>query len=264
MWRFRKNNLLINEKDRLFVHKVHLERLLHAKTHIKNKGPEIPYFMKNKLSKKEIMRVLEKKRCYENSIIFSRLLAINKALSPYSKSNRPVYCPAFDKKKHNYNKKEIQKDIYKLNYFIFKRLVNEKPFYPTSHLFEMNDFENYLRGNIKRQHIANPNLKFATFKQFKNNIVKNYKRCNSAKMIRTNFEERNNEATIDKVNNNNNKNNYSYAYYTYGMKHNKSYNNIRNNNNISYNNSTRANSKIGRALSRCQSAYGLGNRNNIK
>ena len=111
MWRFRKNNLLVNEKDKLFVHKVHLERLLHAKTHIENKGPEIPYFMKNKLSKKEIMRVKEKKRCYENGIIFSRLLEINNALSPYSKSNKPAYCPAFDKKKHNFDKKEKLKAI---------------------------------------------------------------------------------------------------------------------------------------------------------
>ena len=41
---------LINDKDKLFVHRVHLERLLNAKTHIQNKGPETPYFMKNKLS----------------------------------------------------------------------------------------------------------------------------------------------------------------------------------------------------------------------
>ena len=49
MWRFRKNNLLVNEKDKLFVHKVHLERLLHAKTHIQNKGPKMPFFLKNKI-----------------------------------------------------------------------------------------------------------------------------------------------------------------------------------------------------------------------
>ena len=121
MWRLRKNNLLVNEKDKLFVHKIHLERLLHAKTHIENKGPETPYFMKNKLSKKEIMRVKEKKRCYENNIIFSRLLAINNTFSPYSKINKPQYCPALDKIRHNFDKIERQNDIYKNNQLLFKK-----------------------------------------------------------------------------------------------------------------------------------------------
>ena len=265
MWRFRKNNLLVNEKDKLFVHKVHLERLLHAKTHIQNKGPEIPYFMKNKLSKREILRVREKKRCYENSIIFSRLLEINNALSPYSKSNQPVYCPAFDKKKHNFEKLEKQKAIYKHNQFLFNRLISEKPFYPTQRLFEISDFENYLRGNIRRQHIANPNIRFATFKQFKKNIVRNYKlkRCNSAKIFRPTLVSRN-----DGIENEKNDNYDNYSNYTLGMIYNKSYNNLmknksskRNNNNISYN-STRPASKIGKGLSRCQSAFSIRNRKN--
>ena len=261
MWRFRKNNLLVNEKDKLFVHKVHLERLLHAKTHIENKGPEIPYFMKNKLSKKEIMRVKEKKRCYENGIIFSRLLEINNALSPYSKLNKPAYCPAFDKKKHNFDKKEKLKAIYKHNQFLFHRLINEKPFYPTQHLFEINDFENYLRGNIKRQHLANPNLRFVTFNQFKKNIVKNYnlKRSSSAKIFRPLFDTRNDGYSLEK-----NKNNYSN--YTQALGYNRSYNNIlmkkkKNNSNNSFN-STMHTSKMGRTLSRCQSAFSLRNRNN--
>lgn len=259
MWRFRKNNLLINEKDKLFVHKVHLERLLHAKTHIQNQGPDIPYFMKNKLSKKEILRVKEKKRCYENSIIFSRLLEINNALSPYSKSNKPIYCPAFDKKKHNFDKKEKLKAIYKHNQFLFKRLINEKPFYPTKHLFEINDFENYIRGNIKRQHIDNPNIRFATFKQFKKNIIKNYnlKRSNSAKIFRTIIDSRN-DGYFDKNLNN-------YSNYTHGLGNNRSYNNIMMKNNKKTNNnsfsSTMHTSKIGRTLSRCQSAFTIRNKN---
>ena len=261
MWRFRKNNLLINEKDKLFVHKVHLERLLHAKTHIQNKGPEIPYFMKNKLSKREILRVKEKKRCYENSIIFSRLLEINNALSPYSQSNKPLYCPAFDKKKHNYNKFEKIKAIQKHNQFLFYRLISEKPYYPAQRLFDINDFEMYLRGNIKRQHIPNPNLRFVTFKQFKKNIIKNYKlrRCNSAKHFSPTYISRNEGYE-------NEKNNDNYSNFTMGMTHNKSYNNVmgKNNkksNNISFN-STRPNSKIGRVLTRCQSAFSIRNRNN--
>jgi hypothetical protein len=262
MWRFRKNNLLINERDELFVHKVHLERLLHAKTHIQNKGPDIPYFMKNKLSKKETMRVKERKRCYENSIIFSRLLEINKACSPYSKTNTPLYCPAFDKKKHNFDKIEKQNELNKHNEFLFNRFVKEKSFYPTQHLLDINDFENYLRGNIKRQHIANPNIRFATFSQFKKNISRNYilRRSNSAKTFRNNYEPKTDPLKMEK----NDKNNYSNFS---NIVPNKNYNNRlkknkRNNNNIS-SNSTATASKMGRSLSRCQSAFILRNKNNF-
>ena len=185
MWRIRKNNLIINDKDKLFVHRVHLERLLHAKTHIKNKGPEIPYFMKNNLSKKELMRVNERKRCYENALIFSRLLEINNSISPYSKTIRPIYCPCFDKKKYDFNKTEKKKNLYKQNSFIFTRLIHEKSYYPTNRFLNTNNFEIYLKDIIKRQRSDNPNINFATFKQFKKNIKKSYKlkKSYSAEML---------------------------------------------------------------------------------
>lgn len=258
MWRIRKNNLLVNEKDKLFVHKVHLERLLHAKTHIQNKGPDIPYFMRNNLSKREIMRVKERKRCYENSIIFSRLLEINKTFSPYSKIHKPKYCPAFDKKRHYFDKIEKQRDIYNHNQFLFNRLVNEKSFYPTKLLFKVNDYENYIRGNIKRQHYDNPNIKFASFNQFKKNIIRNYnyKRSNSLQMSRPTITSRN-DGLIPDNNNYSNDNN--------GIEYNKSYNNIirkdikKNNNNNSFI-STNQTSKMGRTMSRCQSALSIRNK----
>ena len=259
MWRLRKNNLLVNEKDKLFVHKVHLERLLHAKTHIENKGPETPYFMKNKLSKKEINRVKEKKRCYENNIIFSRLLAINNAFSPYSKINKPLYCPAFDKKRHNFDKIERERNICRQNKFIFERLINEKTFYPVKQILDMSDYENYLRGNLKK-HFDNPNINFATFDRFKKNILNNYRfrRCNSTKAC-------NNSKNI-RFDKNNEENKTDLGFNT---GHNKSYNNLLMNNNInkknnsnnSYN-STMLTSKMGK-LSRCQSAFNVRNKRNI-
>ena len=175
MWRFRKNNLIINDKDKLFVHKVHLERLLHAKTHIKNKGPEIPYFMKNNLSKKELIRVQQRKRCYENALIFSRLLEINKSISPYSQSYRPIYCASFDKKKYDFNKTEKRRNIYKQNSFLYSRSIHEKSYYPTSNLLNTNNFEIYLKQIIKRQRTDNPNINFATFSQFKKNVKRRLK-----------------------------------------------------------------------------------------
>ena len=175
MWRIRKNNLIINDKDKLFVHRVHLERLLHAKTHIKNKGPEIPYFMKNKLSKKELLRSKERKRCYENAIIFSRLLEINKSISPYSRTHRPAYCASFDLKKYNFNKTERKNDLAKSNLFLFSRLVQEKSHYLTKDILKENNYEMYLKQIIRRQRTDNPNIDFASFTQFKRNIEKNYK-----------------------------------------------------------------------------------------
>ncbi len=256
MWRFRKNNLLVNEKDKLFVHKVHLERLLHAKTTIKNKGPEIPYFMKNKLSKKEILRVKEKKRKYENSLIYSRLIDINNSFSPYSQVFRPKYCPAFDKKKHFFEKIEKMKELNKHNKFLFNRFLNEKSFYPTKLFFRTNDFENYLKGIIKKP-FDNPNLKFATFSQFKNNIVKsiNYNRCNSSRATRSVLITRNdNDWDVSELGND-----IDFSNYT----HKKSgFNTIRadarnNSNSIISTNHT---SKMRNNLSRCQSAFSYKNR----
>ena len=48
MWRIRKNNLIINEHDNFFSHRTHLEKLLYAKPHVQNKGPKMPFFLKNK------------------------------------------------------------------------------------------------------------------------------------------------------------------------------------------------------------------------
>ena len=175
MWRVRKNNLLINNKDKLFVHRVHLERLLNAKTHIQNKGTETPYFMKNHLSNRELLRQKEWKRCHDNAQMFSRLMEINNSISEYSKTYRPMYCASFDRKKYDFDKIERKRNIDKENTFLFWRLVREKPFYSTSQILSSTGFEAYLKEIIKRQRTDNPNMFFVTFNQFKKNIKKNYK-----------------------------------------------------------------------------------------
>jgi hypothetical protein len=175
MWNFRKNNLLVNDKDKLFIHRVHLENLLHAKSYINNKGKETPYFIKYKLSRRKFLRDQESKINYENSIIFSRLVEINKSISPYSSTYRPIYCASFDRKKYTYNESEKRREIFKDNLNLFKRLVHEKSFYITKKILKSNDFELYLKEIIKRQRTDNPNIKFATFYQFKKNLSKNYK-----------------------------------------------------------------------------------------
>ena len=171
MWNFRKNNLIINDSDTFFVHKVHLERLLHTKTHIKNKGPELPYFIKNKLSIKESLRTKERKRLYENKILFSRLLDIDNSMSNYSRYNQPVYCPAFDKRRYTFDKKEKAKNTKRQNKAIFTRLLKQKSHYPTDLFLNLNNYVNHIRENIKRQRNDNPNINYATFDQFKQNII---------------------------------------------------------------------------------------------
>lgn len=252
MWRFRKNNLIINDKDNLFVHKVHLERLLYAKPHIQNKGPEIPYFMKYKLSQKELLKVKERKRCYENGIIFYRLLEIDKSASPYSIKNQPAYCPAFDKKKHYFDKLEKLRDLTKENQFLFSRLVSERSYYPSKHHFNINDFEIYLRNNIKRTRMDNPNIKFATFTEFRRNLSKNYnlKKSYSTGMISGARLHNKKKLNIDIKSRNNNNNNMIYGYTSF--RSNKHINLNKNKNNVF---STMIQTKKEKNLNRCQSAF---------
>lgn len=267
MWRIRKNNLIINDKDKLYVHRVHLERLLHSKTHIKNKGPEMPYFMKNNLSKKELIRVKERKRCYENALIFSRLLEINRSISPYSKTYRPVYCPSFDRKKYDFDKTERRRDLHKENTNLFSRLIHERSFYPTSRLLKENDYEIYLKEIIKRQRNDNPNINFATFSQFKKNIRRSYKlkKSNSAEMLEPafiiskrginetdTFSRNNNNLNYGCTSNLNNKNHKIINEYKYKR------------NNMMGTTTTMISTRRGKGtLSRCQSAFLRGQNNNF-
>ena len=259
MWRIRKNNLIINDKDKLFVHRVHLERLLHAKTHIKNKGPEIPYFLKNNLSKKELIRVNERKRCYENALIFSRLLEINNSISPYSQTHRPIYCPSFDKKKYDFYKTEQRKVLHRQNSCIFSRLIHEKSYYPTTSLLNYNNYLIYLKDIIKRQRTDNPNINFATFSQFKKNIKRSYKlkKSNSSELLRQaclNSKRKVNET--DTFSRNNNNMNYGYTSNLNDKTY-KVINEYKSKmNNMIATSSTMITTKRGKnTLSRCQSAF---------
>lgn len=270
MWRIMKNNLVINDKDKLFVHRVHLENLLHAKSYINNKGKETPYFIKYKLSRRKFLRDQESKINYENSIIFSRLVEISKSISPYSSTYRPMYCASFDRKKYTFNKSEKEREISKDNLNLFKRLIQEKSFYTTKNILKSNDFELYLKEIIKRQRTDNPNIKFATFYQFKKNLAKNYKLKKSystGMLIPACFNKNNknhNTETIPVPNsrNLNIKRNYSSTS-------NFNDNNVRCINEYKFKGknskntmSTMNSSKKGKNLSRCQSAFLKKNINN--
>lgn len=259
MWNFRKNNLLVNDKDKLFIHKVHLENLLHAKSYINNKGRETPYFIKFKLSKRKSIRDQERKINYENSILFSRLVEINKSISPYSSTYRPDYCASFDRKKYTFIASEKKREISRQNLSIFRRLIQEKSFYTTKNILKANETEMNLKKIIKRQRTDNPNINFATFYQFKKNLTKQYnlKKSYSSGMLVPN---KNNICGIIPIqisrNAVNNKNHYQTS------NHNENNNNFKCINEyklkakpMNKTLSTMNTTKKGKNLSRCQSAY---------
>ena len=248
MWNFRKNNLIINDSDNFFVHKVHLERLLHTKTHIKNKGPELPFFIKNKLSLKEALRSKERKRCYENTILFSRLLEIDNSMSNYSRYNKPVYCPAFDKLRYNFTKKEKAKNTKRQNKVIFTRLLKQKSHYPTNLFLNLNNYINHIRENIKRQRNDNPNINYATFDQFKQNIIN--KRYSLKKSYSTEYYE------PMYLNNKRNIYNYDTDIILRNNKADKGFPSAKSNkdNNIGTL-STMVTVRPGKSMSRCQSSF---------
>jgi len=263
MWNFRKNNLLVNDKDKLFVHRVHLENLLHAKSYINNKGRETPYFIKYKLSKRKSLRDRERKINYENSIIFSRLVEINKSISPYSSTYRPIYCASFDRTKYTFNESEKKREICKENLSLFRRLIEEKPFYTTKNILKANDNEMYLKEIIKRQRTDNPNINFATFYQFRKNLAKNYnlkRSCSTGMLLPSYLKNKNNNiygtipATASSRNILNKKNHCSTTNYNdmnYKLINEYKFKGKPINKTLSTTNTT----KKGKSLSRCQSAY---------
>ena len=256
-----KNNLIINEKDNLFVHRIHLEKLLRAKPHVQNKGPEMPYFMKNKLSIKHFLRSNEQKRFYENAVIFSRLLKIDNSISDYGPENKPIYCAAFDRKKYNFDKTERMRNTQRENSQLFTRLIKQKTYYPIQDLLNANYFEKRLKKHLLKQKFDNPNINFATFSQFKKNLVKKLKikKSHSVEYIEPSYlDER--YYNYNYINNSKNdtelidKNNCCFSYAGFSAKSFKDNINKQSNNGcLSTMITTKA--KVGKDISRCQSAF---------
>ena len=255
MWRFRKNNLIIRDSDNFFAHKAHLEKLLHAKPVIQNDSPKIPSFFKKKISTKQSLISRRRKLCLENAQIFNRLLEINNSISNYSYKYKPSYCAAFDKKKFIFNKIKKFKNRLQENSNLFSRLVKQKSHYPTQLFLNINDYENYIRRNIRRQRGDNPNIKYATFKQFKINIIKRYglSNCHSSENIKSsNIHKRRLNCDTDIMSRNKN--------YDCGISPMKSYKDINTNNNYTGSLSTMITIKPSKNISRAQSAFMRGRR----
>jgi hypothetical protein len=178
MWNLINNNYICNEKDILRVHKIHLENLLNKKSYLNNKGPEIPYFLKNKLSLKELIRSNQSRINNDNHIMYKKLKHMANNPSPYSKfTNMPKYCPALDKLRFNYSKIERDNNIYNENESFFKRFSSKKSIYSTKKFLKQNEYENYLKNNISNSRfLPDIPLRMVTFRQFKSNLLRQTKK----------------------------------------------------------------------------------------
>ena len=172
-------------------------------------------------------------------------------ISNYSYKYKPSYCAAFDKKKFIFNKIKKFKNRLQENSNLFSRLVKQKSHYPTQLFLNINDYENYIRRNIRRQRDENPNINYATFHQFKNNIIRTYglqKSCSTEYIQPLNLKKRKfayyNSDIISR-----NKN------YEYGLTSLKSYKDINTNNNYTRSLSTMITIKPSKNMSRSQSAF---------
>ena len=122
MWNMINNNFICGEKDLFRSYKVHLENLLHKKSDLDNKGPEIPFFLKNQLSKKGLIIIKESKINNDNYIINKKLKFMSNSPSPYSKYyNMPKYSQALAKQRFNSKLKERNISIHNENISFYKR-----------------------------------------------------------------------------------------------------------------------------------------------
>jgi len=178
MWNLINNNYICNEKDILRSHKIHLENLLNKKSCLNNKGPEIPYFLKNKLSLRELIRSNQSRINNDNHIMYKKLMYMAHNPSPYSKyTNIPKYCPALDKQRFNYSKIERDNNIYNENESFFKRFSSKKSIYSNKKFLKQSEYENYLKSIISNSRfLPDIPLRLVTFRKFKSNLLKQTKK----------------------------------------------------------------------------------------
>ena len=258
MWNLINNNFICSEKDILRNHKIYLENLLHKKSYINNKGPETPYFLKNKISLKGLIKDNDTKINNDNHILHKKLMLTLSSPSLYSKCNNlPKYCPAFDKQRFNFDKIERDINIYNDNTKFYKRFSSKQSIYSSKKFFKKNEYEKYLKKNISySKFLPNIPLRLCTFKQYKLNLINEMKKIKGNKKNRNEFKKSNNRNKFlfksnssDNIYMNKNKNKINLIEY---IKNNNFLN--KSNNNLSTNNLYLFNSNISRNKKRSQSA----------
>ena len=144
MWNRLFSNTLCNEKERLRIHKVQLERLMLTKPKINIQPPHIPKFLLTKYAQKEIQKNIQNKIAHDNFIIYKKLDHLQRSKSPYSKNKETDFLDENMKMHHKSNyffhlQKEL--NLAKDNHRLYKIFLAKKSFYPTKNFLERNNFK---------------------------------------------------------------------------------------------------------------------------
>lgn len=224
MWNLLYSNKTCNSKNRFRDHKEHIDRIHLAKPMIDTSEPSKPKFFSNGAKKKVMKHETDRKITYENELLYSKMKELHNKPSPYSQSqNVPIRCPAFDHKAVQYRDKRKYLDIYEANQKLRKRFLSAKPTYKTSEYIK--DFKH---SNVYKENICNkdnnPNLGYATYKQFKKKLTIAIER----EEMLTNENDLYVNANYYKMNNNNNDN------HSHNISYNNTVNDFRNMSNKKY------------------------------
>ena len=125
--------------------------------------------------------------------------------SPYSPCmNIPSRCPAFDRNAIEFKKRKNQSDITNSNKKLRKRFQSAKPTYNTKQMMKESSYNDYLKHNISNFTI-NPNIKYATYNQFKKNLTIAIER----ETINPYYDSKHDVSCFTSINNNKDNNNFS-------------------------------------------------------
>ena len=187
-----KANKPMNQFNQYLKHKGHLERIYLSKSLINNKCPIVPSFFQKGLKNKGKELENKFKITNDNKVLFKKIINTANSKSKYNQIfNTPSKCPAFERK----DKIQIRrfKNIINENYLFYKILRKTK-----STLDNSKNEEDYLHSRYYKYNIcnnnsySNPNLDFATYRQFHRNVKITFKDRLFNK-ISKNFHNKNNQ-----------------------------------------------------------------------
>ena len=205
MWNMVFANKTCNEFNRFKEHRDFLEKLSQTRHAIDTKAPVKPKFFANGAKKKVMKRETEREINYQNRILYNKMHELSTKPSPYSPCmNIPSRCPAFDRNAIDFKKRKNQRDITNCNQKLRKRFQSTKPTYNTKQMMKESSYNDYLKHNICNFTI-NPNIKYATYPQFKKNLTIAIERDN----INPHYDSEHNVSCYTSINNNKENNNFS-------------------------------------------------------
>jgi len=180
MWNTQYSNSRCNEINKIKEHKMHLERLVTAKSTLDVKEPMKPTFLIHNAKKEKMEEERQMKIYYENHKIVRKIIDITKKPSPYNIQVCQVQrCPAFDKT--TFQKNKMKYDIDVDNMKLYKRLVSAQPYYKTDEVIKDHIKNKYFESMISQTKSIlfietfflgnkNPSLHFETPENFKRRL----------------------------------------------------------------------------------------------